>query len=211
VRFYVCRRAHIQTKTRHVKTHKLLQVCKQVVTNLFTSCQQVVFALLVPSCCNKFGTSFWQLATILMALSDLLQGCSNKSDTVMIQVWYSHVTRLTTQGCNNIVISWLHRTCWNNLATSLIISTRLLQFVNSLFQTCWQLGTSSAKTTCWRLVGRLATRCKIFACVHSEQLSCATHMTSTCMLIGWLSHHACLSSWETRIQSLVGPLLKVLK
>ena len=32
-----------------VKTHKLLQVCKQVVTNLFTSCQQVVFALLVPS------------------------------------------------------------------------------------------------------------------------------------------------------------------
>ena len=41
----------------HVKTHKLLQVCKQVVTNLFTSCRQVVFALFVPSCCNKFGTS----------------------------------------------------------------------------------------------------------------------------------------------------------
>jgi hypothetical protein len=41
----------------HVKTNKLLQVCKQVVTNLFTSCQQVVFALLVLSCCNKFGTS----------------------------------------------------------------------------------------------------------------------------------------------------------
>jgi hypothetical protein len=32
----------------HVKTHKLLQVCKQVVTSLFTSCRQVVFALLVP-------------------------------------------------------------------------------------------------------------------------------------------------------------------
>jgi hypothetical protein len=42
---------------KYVKTHKLLQVCKQVVTNLFTSCQQVVFALLVPSCCNKFETS----------------------------------------------------------------------------------------------------------------------------------------------------------
>ena len=27
----------------------VLQVCKQVVTSLFTSCQQVVFALLVPS------------------------------------------------------------------------------------------------------------------------------------------------------------------
>ena len=41
----------------HVKTHKLLQVCQQVVTNLFTRYQQVVFALLVPSFCNKFGTS----------------------------------------------------------------------------------------------------------------------------------------------------------
>ena len=41
----------------HVKTHKLLQVCKQVVTNMFTSYQQVVLALLVPSGCNKFGTS----------------------------------------------------------------------------------------------------------------------------------------------------------
>jgi hypothetical protein len=50
--FYMCTGAHI-------KTHKLLQVCKQVVTNLCTSCtcRQVVFALFVPMCCNKFGTS----------------------------------------------------------------------------------------------------------------------------------------------------------
>ena len=41
---------NIVVKTTHVKTHKLFQVCKQVVTNLFTSCRQVVFALLVPSC-----------------------------------------------------------------------------------------------------------------------------------------------------------------
>jgi hypothetical protein len=42
----------------HVKTHKLLQVCKQViVTNLFTSGRQVVFALLVPTCCNKSAIS----------------------------------------------------------------------------------------------------------------------------------------------------------
>ena len=37
------------TQHTRVKTHKLLQVCKQVVTSLFTSCQQVVFARLVPS------------------------------------------------------------------------------------------------------------------------------------------------------------------
>jgi hypothetical protein len=39
-----------------------------------------------------------------------------------------------SQGCNytnHIVISWLDRTCWNNLATSPIISTRLSQVVNS--------------------------------------------------------------------------------
>jgi hypothetical protein len=52
----------------------------QTNTSLFTSCRQVVFALLVSSCWNKLLT----LLTILMALSDLLQGCSNKSDTVMI-------------------------------------------------------------------------------------------------------------------------------
>ena len=92
-----------------------------------------------------------------MALSDLSQGCFNKSDMVM---YNKNVTRLTTQGCNNIVISWLYRTYWNNLATSLIISTSLLQVVNSLFQTCWELGTSSANTTGWRLVGRLTTRCE---------------------------------------------------
>ena len=42
----------------------------------------------------------------------------------------------------------------------------MLQVVNSLFQTCYnKLGTSSAKTTCWRLVCRLATSCEIFTCV----------------------------------------------
>jgi hypothetical protein len=41
--------------TTHVKTHKSLQVCKQVVLNVFTNCRQVVFALLVLSCCYKHG------------------------------------------------------------------------------------------------------------------------------------------------------------
>jgi hypothetical protein len=44
-------------RTIQLKIHKLLQVCTQVVTNLFTSCRKVVFALLVPSYCNRFGTS----------------------------------------------------------------------------------------------------------------------------------------------------------
>jgi hypothetical protein len=52
-----------------------VHLCTHVVTNLFTSCRQVVFALLVPSCCNKFGTSCQQLVTSLMALSNSLQAC----------------------------------------------------------------------------------------------------------------------------------------
>jgi hypothetical protein len=45
----------------------------------------------------------------------------------LVQSWYNkNVTRLTTQGCNNIVMSWLNRSCWNNFTISLIISRRLL-------------------------------------------------------------------------------------
>jgi hypothetical protein len=75
-----------KTRPSHVKTHKLLHICKQVVTTLFTSCQQVVFAPLVPIVVvtSLKHASRWKLVTSLMALSDLLQGCSNKSDTVMI-------------------------------------------------------------------------------------------------------------------------------
>ena len=44
----------------HVTTHKLLQVCKKKISlqiSLHADRQQVVFALLVPSCRNKFTTS----------------------------------------------------------------------------------------------------------------------------------------------------------
>jgi hypothetical protein len=84
------------------------------------------------------------------------QTCYKIVLTSLIQSWYNkNVTRLTTQGCNNIVISWLYRTCWNNLATSLIISTRLLQVVNSLFQTCmlttWDKQCEhNLLTACWQ-------------------------------------------------------------
>ena len=69
----------LQQTTTRVKTHKLLQVCKQVVTSLFTSCQQV--PSLLWQVWNKLLTTCNKLD---MALSDLLQGCSNKSDTDMI-------------------------------------------------------------------------------------------------------------------------------
>jgi hypothetical protein len=71
VRFYVCNR-----QTTHVKISHL-------VASLPTNRQQVVFALLVPSC-QQVWNNLSTVATTLLILSDLLQGCSNKSDTVMI-------------------------------------------------------------------------------------------------------------------------------
>jgi hypothetical protein len=59
-----------------------------------------------------------------MTVSDLLEQPCYKSD---------NINKLVTSCLNNlynIVILWLYRTCWNNLATSLIISTSLLQAVN---------------------------------------------------------------------------------
>ena len=57
----------------HVKTLKLSQICKQVVARLLSSRYQDVFALLVPSCCDKSETSCYHLVTRLMTVTDLLQ------------------------------------------------------------------------------------------------------------------------------------------
>ena len=67
----------------------------------------------------------------------------------------------------------LYQSCWNNLVTGLIVPSSLLQFVNSLFQTCSnKFGTSSANTSCQQLVNRLVTTCLqvcsnlcVFTCV----------------------------------------------
>ena len=79
----------------------------------------------------------------------------------------------------------LHQSCWNNLVTGLIVPTSLLQFVNSLFQTCSnKFGTSSANTFCQQLVNRLVTTCLqvcsnlcVFTCVGINMKSKIT-MTS---------------------------------
>jgi hypothetical protein len=67
----------------HVSSFKLSKCTRKNLTSLPTSRQQVVFALLVPSCqqvWNKLLTTCKNLVDIIR----LLQGCSNKSDTVMI-------------------------------------------------------------------------------------------------------------------------------
>ena len=76
----------------------------------------------------------------------------------MLQGWWHKVVTI-------LLSSWLYRTCWNNLATSLILSTMLLQVLNSLLQTCWQLdlGTSSA---CWQTCYKMWDFC-VYTCVQN--------------------------------------------
>jgi hypothetical protein len=68
--------------------------------SLSTSPQQVVFALLVPSC-QQVWNKLLKLVTTLLILSDLLQGCSNKSPILSYIV-----TTLCCQPCNILVVSY---------------------------------------------------------------------------------------------------------
>jgi hypothetical protein len=124
----------------------------QVVTDLETSCNmqlrflpsryQDVFALLVPSCCHKFGTSTsrWPSCKVIDE-NRPATSCPNKTNT-------GH------QFVNNLLRADDIRLD----ACSLALST-LLQDNNNLFQICWQLGTSSANTRI------LLTSSKICTCV----------------------------------------------
>ena len=99
----------------------------QVVTNLQTSCNKYVEKLL--TCCVRtaclvpsFSEQLWNklLATCnkLDGTTSLLQGCSNKTDTVMI--YNNIVTTLCCQLCDNLVTTGLYQSSFEkNLVSSL--------------------------------------------------------------------------------------------
>jgi hypothetical protein len=91
-----------------VKTRKLLAICKYVVTRLLWNRYQDVFALLVPSCCDKSGTSCYHLITRLMTVTDLLQIVSTR----LIQAVRNKLLRAC---CHQLVTCRRYQTCWNNL------------------------------------------------------------------------------------------------
>ena len=120
---------------------------KQVVTRLLSSRYQDVFALLVPSCCDKSGTSCYHLVSRLMTVTDLLQVVPTR----LIQAVRNKLLR----ACCHLLVNNLLRTVLQTiselleqLVASLLASSTLLQDDNNLFQTCQQLGTSSANTSC---------------------------------------------------------------
>jgi hypothetical protein len=109
---------------------------------------------LVTRCLNNLQYCY------IMTVSDLLEQPCYKSD---------NINKLVTSCINNlynIVISWLYQTCWNNLATSLIIFVtsclnNLYNIVISwLYQTCWNnLATSLIIST--SLLQAVSTTCTI--------------------------------------------------
>jgi hypothetical protein len=91
----------------HIKMSKLLHISKQVVTRLLSSRYQDVFALLVPSCCDKPGTNCYHLVTRLMTVTDLLQVVPTR----LIQA----VRNKLLWACCHQLVNRQYRTCWNNL------------------------------------------------------------------------------------------------
>ena len=120
----------------HVKTHELLQICKQVVTRLLSRQYQDVFALLVPSCCDKSGTSCYHLVTRLMTVINLLQ-------VVPTRLVQGVRNKLLRACCHQPANNLLRADLLEQLVASLLASSTLLQDDNNLFQTCNKVGTSS--------------------------------------------------------------------
>ena len=128
----------------HVKTHKL------IVTNLQASCNksvinplQDVFALLVPSCCDKLLTSC-SLSTCNKVDDDCrsIGRCHLDVTSSVLTAWWQ-------QARNNVLPVQTISTCWNKLVASLLSSSTLLQVDNNLCRlvnNC--MGTSSANTSC---------------------------------------------------------------
>ncbi len=86
----------------------IVTVCKQIVTRLLSSRYQDVFALFVPSCCDKSGTSCYHLVTRLITVTDLLQVVPTR---LIIQA----VRNKLLLACHQLVTCRRCQTCWNNL------------------------------------------------------------------------------------------------
>ena len=100
---------------------------------------------------------------------------TNKSlCTVMSEVWHLHIIQSEISQEKSKIMNFefckrSYQPIWRYLHTEAIKrrgEISLHKHFNSLFQICWQLATSRANTTCWRLVCRLATSCEIFTCVY---------------------------------------------
>jgi hypothetical protein len=156
----IIRQLKSNTKSSHKvayctrKTCKLLQICKQVVTRLLSNRYQDVFALLVPSCCAKSGTSCSHLVTRLITVTDLLlqvvpkrlkqavrnkllRACCHQPVNNLLRAYIRLVgtTCCESVGLTNLVTKWWHlvdklwvfhtyNTLLNNVAALILVSSK---------------------------------------------------------------------------------------
>ena len=145
----------------------------QLVTSLQASPQQDLFALLVLSC-QQVVPYLWQLVTSLTRISDLLQGCSNSSDTVLFsQVCHKAVTTLLYHAVSVL----LEQSC-NRSDSPIKLVTICQQIVPNLFQQipnkqCEYILSTTSEQTCYNLFAGLYRLVRFYVCRWS-----------------WYSHHA---------------------
>jgi hypothetical protein len=123
-------------KHTHVKMRALLQICKQVVTRLLSSRYQDVFALFVPSCCDKSGTSCYHLVTRLMTVTDVLQ-------VVPTRLTQAVRNKLLRTCCHQLVNDLLRADDIRLVGTTCCESVGLIKLVTRAYNMI---------TTCCRLV-----------------------------------------------------------
>jgi hypothetical protein len=134
------------TTYTHIKTCKLLQICKQVVTRLLSSRYQDVFALLVLSCCDRSGPSCYHLVTRLLMVIDLLQVVPTR----LIQAVRNKLLRAC---CHQLVNNLLRADDIRLVETICCESVGLINLV-----TKWDLSTTGNKQ-CEQI---LLTSCEVF-------------------------------------------------
>ena len=93
----------------------------QLLASLSAGCQDIVFALLV--------LTFSLLIKCLMGILDFLPAFSSNSDKTFCN---KIITKLTTQGCDKIVILCQYQFCLNELVTSVTLH----QAYNKLLTAC---------------------------------------------------------------------------
>jgi hypothetical protein len=136
------------------------------VTSLSTSRQQKLSSHCLSQVWNKLLTICNNLVNIIRLVTRLFQ-----------QVRYSHHIAVLLQPCVDNLVTFLfimtvsdfiEQPC-NKSDNAIKLVTSCQQLVPNLLQ---QLGTSSAKTTCWQLVNRFVTTClqtcnnlRVFTCV----------------------------------------------
>jgi hypothetical protein len=87
------------TDSQQVVPTSLLPSSTLLLTRLLSSQYQDVFALFVPSCCDKSGTSCYHLVTRLMTVTDLLQVVPTR----LIQAVRNKLLRAC---CHQLVNNW---------------------------------------------------------------------------------------------------------